>query len=278
MVKLATALVLVASLAVAAAANAQPPARTNGQPPPRVVTATDAEILAALKSPNLNELVSVVAPAALLPPHSLRPETLAAIGKEIAKLRAESIARAEAIQKGTIPASPQGDEGTFDHVTALIDVLIKQKDAAGVEGLAEVIDYGNDPFWAVVGHGDAAVLALVQKAGIDGAHDYLRVQLSMDALEQMLESKTIRPTLSQPSRAAIRQLAADRMRTLTGDKNWRLFAAAADLAVATGDPQLRKEVEDVMNNDGAFVRRGMNVQSQQKASELIQQALDKFRN
>jgi hypothetical protein len=91
-----------------------------------------------------------------------------------------------------------------------------------------------------------------------------------------MESKTIRPTLSRRSQTAIRQLAADRMRNLTGDRNWRLFAAAAYLAVATRDPHLRKQVADLVDNDAAFFRLAMNPTSEQQASELLHQALDKF--
>ena len=147
-----------------------------------------------------------------------------------------------------------------------------------MDGLAEVIDYGNTPFWAMVGFGEAAVPALVKRARTDGdQHHFMKIQKSMDALEQMLESPTIRPTLSAQSHAAIKQLAADRMKTLKGDNNWRLFAAAAYLAVATGDPQLRKQVEEINNNDKAFFQQGMGLEAQQKASDLIQQALDKFK-
>ena len=59
--------------------------------------------------------------------------------------------------------------------------------------------------------------------------------------------------------------------------NWRLFAGAAYLAVATRDSQLRKRVEEIHNNDTAFFQQGMGYEAQQKASELIQQALDKFK-
>jgi hypothetical protein len=272
-----------AAIATAAAAGAQPPSPgprgLNGQPPPRVITVSDAEIMAALKNPDLEKLISVVAPAAQLPPHSLRPETLAAIGAEIRTLRAAARARSEAIRNGTHPPPSDQDEGYGEDIIALTQVLVKQDDAAGIDGLAEVVDYGNAPFWALVSHGEAAVPALVRRARIDGDGDELfKSQKSMDALEQMLESKTIQPRLSQRSHSAIRQLAADRMRTLKGDKNWRLLAAAAYLAVATGDPQLRKEVEELANNDGAFVRRGMNAQSEQQASELMRQALEKFPN
>ncbi len=98
----------------------------------------------------------------------------------------------------------------------------------------------------------------------------------MDALEQMLESPTIRQTLSPRSHAAIKQLAAERMKTLRGDKNWRLFAGAAYLAVATRDPQLRKQVEELNNNPRVFAQQGMGYEAKEKASDLIQQALDKF--
>jgi len=157
--------------------------------------------------------------------------------------------------------------------------LINQADVAGLDGIAECVDLGNTPFWFMVGRGEEAVPALIRRASNgDIDHDAAKVLKSMDALEQMLESPTIRPGLSPGSHAAIRQLAGDRMKTLRGDKNWRLFAGAAYLAVATRDPQLRKQVENMNNNYRAFSQQGMGLEAQQKASDLIQQALDKFNN
>jgi hypothetical protein len=251
----------------------QPPPR-----PPRVVT--DTQVLAALKNPGLStdDMINIVGPAAALPPHTLRPATLAAITQKIRQLNQESAARGEAVYKGLIPPPPEGNESNFENVVSLVTVLINQADVAGFDGIAECVDMGNTPFWALVGHGEEAVPALVRRARIgDIDHDAGKVLKSMDALEQMLESPTIRPTLSPRSHAAIQQIAADRMKTLRGDTNWRLFAGAAYLAVATRDPQLRKQVEDLNNNDNAFAKQGMGHEAQQKASELIQQALDKFK-
>ena len=223
-------------------------------------------------------MISVVGPAAALPPHALRPATLAAITQKIRQLNQESAARGEAVYKGLIAPLPEGNESNFEHLVSLVTVLINQADVAGFDGIAECVDMGNAPFWALVGHGEEAVPALVRRASIgDIDHDAGKVLKSMDALEQMLESATIRQTLSPRSHAAIRQIAADRMKTLRGDKNWRLFAGAAYLAVATRDPQLRKQVEDMNNNYRAFSQQGMGFEAQQKVSDLIQQALDKFK-
>jgi hypothetical protein len=270
------------SMFVAASIMAQQPTgpqpRVNGQPPARTVTVTDAEILAALKNPDLDldQMIAVVGPAMQLPAHTLQPATLIAIGQKLKQIGRESAVRGDAIYKGLIAVPSEGGEGTFEIEVSLTQILINQDDPAAMDGLAEVVDLGNDPFWALVGHGEAAVPALVRRAQTDDDLQKGPTLKAMDALEQMLESKTVRPKLSQRSHAAIRRLAADRMRTLKGDDNWRLFAAAAYLAVATGDPELRKQVEALNNNDRAFFQLGMNTESQRKASELIQQALDKF--
>jgi hypothetical protein len=270
-----TLLLTIGAVVAAVTAMAQqPPPR-----PPRVVT--DAQVLAALKDSSLsiNEMIRTVGPAAVLPPHTLRPATLAANTQRIRQLNQEAEARSEAIRKGLIPPPPEEDEGTFETVVQLVTVLINQADVAGFDGIAECVDMGNTPFWAMVGHGEEAVPALIRRASVgDADHEPGKALRSMDALEQMLESPTIRPGLSPGSHAAIRQLAADRMKTLRGDRNWRLFAGAAYLAVATRDPQLRKQVEDMNNNYRAFSRQGMGLEAQQKASDLIQQALDKFDN
>ena len=267
-----TLLMTIGAIVLAVTAMAQqPPPR-----PPRVVT--DAQVLAALKDSNLSteDMINIVGPAAALPPHTLQPATLAAITQKIRQLNRESAVRGEAIYKGLIPP-PEGGESNFENLVSLVTVLISQADVAGLDGIAECVDMGNTPFWALVGHGEEAVPALVRRASNgDVDHDAGKVLKSMDALEQMLESPTIRKKLSPRSHAAIKQLAADRMKTLRGDKNWRLFAGAAYLAVATRDPQLRKQVEEMNNNYKAFSQQGMGYEAQQKASELIQQALDKF--
>ena len=253
-----TLLLTIGAMVIAVTAMAQqPPPR-----PPRVVT--DAQVLAALKDPSLStdDMINIVGPAAALPPHTLRPATLAAITQKIRQLNQESAVRA--IYKGLIPAPTEGDEGNFENVVSLVTVLINQADVAGLDGIAECVDMGNTPFWALVGHGEEAVPALVRRASNgDVDHDAGKVLKSMDALEQMLESPTIRQKLSPRSHAAIKQLAADRMKTLRGDKNWRLFAGAAYLAVATRDPQLRKQVEEINNNDKAFFQQGMGFEAQQ---------------
>ena len=56
-----------------------------------------------------------------------------------------------------------------------------------------------------------------------------------------------------------------------------MLAAAATLAVATGDPKLRKQVEDLVDNNGEFVRRGMDLEWQQEVSKSARQALAKSR-
>jgi hypothetical protein len=264
----------VVSLVIAVAVLAQ-------QPPPRPRrVVTEAQVLAAVNDRSLStqDMINVVGPAAVLPPHTLQPPTLAAITQKIRQFNQESAARGEAIQKGLIPPPPEGDEGNFETVVSLVTVLIKQADVAGFDGIAECVDFGNTPFWFLVGRGEEAVPALIRRASVgDVDHEPAPTLRSMDALEQMLESPTISQTLSPRSRAAIIQLAADRMRTLRGDKNWRLFAGAAYLAVATRDPQLRKQVEAMNNNYKAFAQQGMGLEAQQKASDLIQQALDKFK-
>ena len=260
----------IGAMAIAATAAAQ-------QPPPRVVT--DAQVVAALKDPNLGteDMINVVGPATALPPHTLQPATLAAITQKIRQLNRASAARGEATYKGLIPAPPEGNESNFETLVSLVTVLINQADVAGLDGIAECVDMGNTPFWALVGHGEDAVPALVRRASNgDVDHDAGKVLKAMDALEQMLESPTISSKLSPRSHAAIKRLAADRMKTLRGDKNWRLFAGAAYLAVATRDPQLREQVERMNDNYKAFSRQGMGLEAQRKASALIQQALDKF--
>jgi len=233
--------------------------------------ATDAEIVAALRGTDENVKELTVRRAALLLPNVLRPATVKAIGDELVK----------AIREGQVrfkkePWNVNEGNSGFEYKASLAEVLTNQKNAAGIDGLASVAHMGA-PGAALVEFGEAAVPALVKIAGTEPEEDDPgHVAAVMDTLEQMLESKSIRPTLSTGSLTAIRQVAAHRLASTKGNDNWGTLASAASLAVATGDDRLRKQVADLVDNDAEFARRGMDPEWQQEVSDLARQALAKF--
>src|SRR5262249_25416921 len=126
--------------------------------------------------------------------------------------------------------------------------------------------------------GDQAVPSLVRRVREpESAGEVGHIAGAMDVLEQMLEQPTIRSQLSPASLALIRQVAGERMKNLRRPETaWSTLGPAAYLSVATGDPQLRKQVEDLIGNDAEFVRRGIDVEKQRWFERVIAEALAKF--
>ena len=245
---------------------------------PELAPITDAEIIAALQGDDEGAKYAAIGKADYtVAPGSLRPETVAAIALEFKKALRASESRYEAFLAGTGEQPTEGSHG--DYIAELASLLIENVSpphADGIDALAEVVHLGR-PMLTLVELGNAAVPSLVRVARINPRRfDSGRMQDAMEALGRMLESAKIRPTLTPNSHAVIRQLAADRMRTLRGDDNARNLAAAAYLAVATGDRQLRTEAAALVDNDSEFFRRDISVQVGQEVSDSVRQALEKF--
>jgi hypothetical protein len=160
---------------------------------------------------------------------------------------------------------------------ALIEILKAQKNPVAIEALASLVPYyGTTP--ALVEFGEIAVPALIRRARRPEVnHEVGFIDGALAALEQMLEEPTIRSTLSPTSRNAIRQLALDRMRDLGRPETaYSTLAHAAYLAVATGDPQLRKQVTDLVADGVELRRRGIvDIDKQEWFKKIIGEALEK---
>jgi hypothetical protein len=231
---------------------------------------TDAEIAAALKGDDDRLKEVIVRRAKELPPHALRDTTVKAIGAEIIKLRQEVLGRFK-----QDPLSVNEGNSNSEYVRSLAELLMHQNNPAGINGLVAVVHMGA-PGETLVEFGEAAVPSLISVARSDLEDDPGHADAAMDVLEQMLESPIIRPKLSGTSRAAIREVAAQRLMNTRGDDNWHTLATAVQLAVATRDPQLRKQVMELIDNDVEFVRRGMSVKWQQEVSAMARQSLARF--
>lgn len=253
-----------------ASASAQGTGLQRAQSHPLNKPPTDAEIVAALRGTDEDLKELTVRRAALLPPNTLRPAIVEAIGDEVIKITRE-VHR----QFKNDALSVTEENNRFEYTVSLAEVLIRQKNAAGIDGLAAVVHFG-PPGAALVEFGEAAVPALVKIARTEPEDSHGMTTAAMDALEQMLESSNIRPTLSTRSLTAIRQVAAHRLASTKGNDNWGTLASAAYLAVTTGDARLRKQVVDLVDDNAEFVRRGMDLEWQQEVSNYARQALAKF--
>ena len=226
--------------------------------------ASDAEIRVALRGTDEPLKEVTIGRAALVPANTLRPATVKAIGDEIIALRADNHRRFM-----EDPLSVNEGNNHFEYIVALAQVLINQKNTAGIDGLAAVVDIGQ-PIYALIEFGEAAVPALVKAASKDNSYGH--DARAMDALSQMLRKPTIRRTISPRSLSSIRQIAAQKLASVKGDDYYTLVEAVY-LAVALGDDQLRKQVADLIDNDREFVRRGISVEGQQVVSEGARKAL-----
>jgi len=74
----------------------------------------------------------------------------------------------------------------------------------------------------------------------------------------------------------MRQVASELISN-SGDR-WRVLASAAYLGVATGDPQLRRQAEALIDKSPEFMRRGIDAQYQQWTSDRLREALANFPN
>jgi hypothetical protein len=264
-------LVLFSMLGQATAAMGQGPSN----PPPLVYPfdkiPTDAEIVAALQGSDarLKEVI-IIRAEHNLPPHSLQDMTVRAISDEILKLRHDVQVRFKAD-----PLSVNEGNNHSDYVKSLAQVLMHEQNPAGIDGLVAVAGMGA-PGSALVEFGEAAVPALIRVASKEPEDEPNQADSALDVLEQILESPTIRPTLSVNAIEEMRQVAAFRLNNTKGNDNWHLLATAAYLAVATGDDQLRLQVMDLIDNAAEFARRGMTIQWQHEMSDQARQALARF--
>jgi len=245
-----------------------------GSPPPLAYPLnklpTDAEIASALLGNDDRLKEVIIRRSKELPSHALRAGTVKAIGDEVIKITRELQSRFN-----RDPLSVNEGNSNSEYVISLAEVLMRQMHPAGIDGLVAVVQLGA-PGGALVEFGEAAVPALINVARTEPEDEPGHADAAMDVLVKMLESPTIRRTLSGTSRAAMRQVAAQRLANTTGDDNWHMLATAAYLAVATRDSGLRKQVMELMDNDAEFVQRSMSIRRQQNVSAIARRALAVF--
>jgi hypothetical protein len=249
---------------------AQPPARP--QPSNRSGPSED-EIVSALQDPDINDdKTAMLDGVAMRPAHSLQDSTIDVMSRKVLELDRQIDAQFQAD-----PLSRHEGDADAVMMEALIEVLKAQKNPVAIETLASLVPYfGVTP--TLVAFGEKAVPALIRRARCpEGSYEPGFIDGALAALEQMLEQPAIRSTLSPTSRNAIRQLASDRMKDLgRPDTAYSTFAHAAYLAVATGDPQLRKQVTDVVSDGVELRRRGIvDIDQQEWIKKRIGEALEK---
>jgi hypothetical protein len=236
----------------------------------------DEALVAALRTDDIDairdETASLFFTAETLPPHTLQDTTVKALSDKVMTLTRRIRAQFEAD-----PTSRHEGDADSALVQNLILILKKQKNPVGIDGLVTVV-----PFYATVADlaelGELAVPALVRRARKpESTGEVGHINGALDALEQMLEQPAIRATLSARSRTQIRQVAAERMKNLGRPETaWSTLAHASYLAVATGDPRLRKQVSDLVASGVEQSRRGIvDLEKQQWFQRVIGEALEK---
>jgi hypothetical protein len=234
---------------------------------------TEAEIVTALQGGDIDSEKSLMlTKASELPAHSLRDSTVSAMSLKVVDLWRQIQRQFEAD-----PSSRHEGDPDAEYLEALVGVLKNQKNPAGIDGLVTVV-----PYYATVADiaefGDPAVPALVRRVRQpESPGEIGHINGAMDALEQMLEQPAVRSKLSVSSRAVIRQVAVERMKDFGRPETaWSTLAHACYLAVATGDPQLRRQVSDLVADDVELRRRGVaDAEKQEWFKKVIGEALNK---
>ena len=216
-----------------------------------------------------------------LPAHSVDGSVIRVLSDELNTLTDEGVQRETLIARGTLPEPRSGE---YDSLVT--DVLAQQMNPIAIPALVRVVADGYSSFEALVRFGDVAVPALVDGCRTDRGLN-MHIRKCLDVLEQMLERPAIAATLSAASLSQIKAVAFDRMLNPVGepdvlDPEGRLgdpyvLAAAAYLAVATRDPNLRSQVVALLDNSvAAFQARNIEQKWIPTVSDLVRQALAKF--
>jgi len=168
-----------------------------------------------------------------------------ALVNELQRVSKESEARDDLAAAGQ-PIAPSGrlGGGSEEYLPNLIGAVGQWRDLRALPALISAAGGGMIITEPIVRFGDAAVPSLVEAAR--HGHRSHRAG-SLLALQYMLEGNQIAQhnippaNLSPESRAAILQLARDLLRPKAA--NWSELPTVAGLALATADPQLRRQVE-----------------------------------
>jgi hypothetical protein len=246
---------------LASTAMAQP-GLTRGYSSPLDIPITEAELLSQLHTPNE---ISALVRAALLPPHTLHASTIKLINDELV----EMVNGDRELIRNSPPGSLREGDTDFEYEVTLAEVLMHQRIPAGIEGLVAVIHYGN-PIWSVIEFGEAAVPALLRAAAYpedEPGHG----KAALDALTQILKKHG--PKVSAQSRTGMKHVAREWLANAHGDDNVFALNEAVYLAVATRDPQLRKQVEKFTQGDLEFVNRGISAEWQGVVQDGARKAL-----
>jgi hypothetical protein len=218
-----------------------------------------AALTLALQSPNYVTKKAMVRRYANRPRGALNRRAIDVLSGEL-----ERAADVERRFSGEPATRNDADGQAYSYSEILTDVLVQQRDPRAIHALVPYV--GHAAYRAIVQFGGAGVPALA--AGLSqrdvSAHGYFRV-MTLHAFERMLTQPTIAATLSAENHTLIRSIARAWMATPTSasdvsDPDSReigrfLLEAAAHLAIVTGDPELRRQASDLIDNEAAFEAR-----------------------
>ena len=146
-------------------------------------------------------------------------------------------------------------EGSSDYYQTLVAAVTQWQDPRALQPLISSAGRGMLVIRGIVPFGERAVAPLIQAARTGHRGEQMGVLLTLQILLEgsRIEPYNIQPTpLSPAARQQIVQLARDLLRPRPGV--WRDLPTEADLALATGDEELRQQVELLAREPGLIAQ------------------------
>jgi hypothetical protein len=234
---LKTLVALVGALSLASTVAAQP--------------RSQEELIATLRTGTPAERDAALDQVALIPPDQRGTALWLTLVNELQRLTKEDEAREDAVASGReLPAQgPLG--GVPGYLRDLITVVGEWRDPRVIPALISAPGGGMIITEPIVRFGDVAVPSLIETARHGHASHFAG---SMLALEMLMTGRTTPPynippaALSPESRNGILRLAQDLLRPKATP--WPHLPIVASLALTTGDPELRRQVELLAREPG----------------------------
>jgi hypothetical protein len=209
--------------------------------------ATPPDLARILGSGALNDRYQAARDVLQIPPEQRDEALWVALAGELQRVASESQARTDALVAGR--QVPSLGEEHSEYFAALIEAVSQWRDPRAIRPLIS----GGSGMLAtrgIIRFGDAAVPLLIEAARTGHRSERGGVLLALQILlEGFQVEPRIPPTpLSRASREQILQLARDLLRPKPGA--FRDLPTEAGLALATGDEELRQQVESLAREPG----------------------------
>ena len=210
---------------------------------------TQEDFARILRSGALNDRHQAARDVLQMPPEQRGGALLAALANELQRVASESHARDDALNAGREVSSLGEDDS--DYYQNLVKVVSQWRDPRALEPLISSAGRGMLVIRGIVSFGEMAVPPLIDVARTGHRGERGGVLLTLQVL---LEGSSIQPynipptQLSPAAREQIVRFARDLLGP--GAPGWRDLAMEAGLALATGDEDLRRQVELLASEPG----------------------------